>query len=418
MGLASRAAGDSASKKPRARRKKKTSRKKDLFSTNGDDLDDQDGGRWNFLAPADEQQVNDEERSTKCDTRSERLPNHPNRSEEKCASPPKDVIANGGGHTVEVPKNEMAKVIGILHRNDRSPKQMLDLSEPAISNPLPTESAGEGNEREKSLSSDAEKRATEVAVAIMGGVQTASSPTCKVQPSQLESTEYDEVERSEEKNTDRIDQSKRQSGRDRQVVSTARVLDKAQPRGSRERRIKKSSSQQNAAGDKPEIYSRVKTRKRGKSMNGVRIMFTGIESDKTNIKWIDDIGAELVESIKDANTVTHVIVSDGKRISMRRTPKLMICLCNTSNVVSLQWLEQSAKKQTVLDTEPFLWLNDKKAQKAYNFDMEATLYNGTLARKKRGGLLGGWCVYICQGVAGNKCESRSYISSILSTWLS
>jgi len=385
---ASCAAIDSTSKKPRARRKKKPTRKKDLFSANGDDLGDQDGSLWNFLAPADKVQVNVEERSTKCDARSELLPNSPNRSEE--------------GHTVEDPNNKMAKVIGIQHRKNRSPKKMQDFSEPKVldgtSNPMPTESAGDGYERQKTQ--------TEVAVATMGEAQTASSSTCKLKkPSQQESTEYFEVERSEVNNTDRVDKSKRQPGRERarQVVSSATVMDKAQPRGSREgRRSRNRSSQQNAAGDEPENVSRIKTRKRGKSMNVVRIMFTGIESDKTNMQWIDEIGAELVESIKDANTVTHVIVTDGKKISMRRTPKLMICLCNTSNVVSLQWLEQSARMQTVLDTKPFLWLNDKKAQKAYNFDMETTLNNGMLARKRRGGLLGGWCVYICQGVAGNK----------------
>ena len=329
---------DSASKKPRARRKKQSTRKKDLFSANGDDLGDQDGSHWNFLAPAEEPVVDVEETSTKRVTRSELPSNHPNRSGEKCASPPKDVIANDGARTAEIPKNEMATVIGIQHRKSSSPKKMHDLSGPKVfdgtSGQLPIESADDVNEREKSQSSN--------------------------------------------------------------------------PRGSRERRSRNRSSQQSAAGDELENVSRIKTRKRGKSMNSVRIMFTGIESDKTNMQWIDEIGAELVESIKDASTVTHVIVTDGKKISMRRTPKLMICLCNTSNVVSLQWLEQSARMQTVLDTKPFLWLNDEKAQKIYNFDMEATLNNGMLARKKRGGLLGGWCVYICQGVAGNKGESTQH----------
>ena len=40
---------------------------------------------------------------------------------------------------------------------------------------------------------------------------------------------------------------------------------------------------------------------------------------------IHSLGAELVESVEDAATATHIIVSDGKT-KLRRTPKLMICI--------------------------------------------------------------------------------------------
>ena len=101
---------------------------------------------------------------------------------------------------------------------------------------------------------------------------------------------------------------------------------------------------------------------------------------------------------------THVIVSDGV-VKLRRTPKLMICVCRTPQILSIEWLEQSAASQRVLDTDGYLLLNDREAEKRYNFSMEETIRHGTLARKKRGGVLGGWSVYICAGVAGNRAPT-------------
>ena len=55
---------------------------------------------------------------------------------------------------------------------------------------------------------------------------------------------------------------------------------------------------------------------------------------------IKALGAEYVENVEDAHTATHVIASDG--ISrMRRTPKLMIGLSCTSNIVYSNYLDQS-----------------------------------------------------------------------------
>ena len=47
-------------------------------------------------------------------------------------------------------------------------------------------------------------------------------------------------------------------------------------------------------------------------------------------QMIETIGAELVDSIEEAHTATHVIASDGKT-KLRRTPKV-------SFSVSLAWL--------------------------------------------------------------------------------
>ena len=127
---------------------------------------------------------------------------------------------------------------------------------------------------------------------------------------------------------------------------------------------------------------------------------------------IEAIGAELVESIEEASTATHVIASDGKT-KLRRTPKLMICISKVSKILSIDWLERSSAELKVLDTDDFLLLDDKEAEETYNFSMKETLDNGLVARCERGGVLGGWSVYICSGVAGNKAPTRKELHLIL-----
>jgi hypothetical protein len=109
---------------------------------------------------------------------------------------------------------------------------------------------------------------------------------------------------------------------------------------------------------------------------------------------------------------SDVIVSDGKT-KLRRTPKLMICVCITPNILSIDWLEQSAKEQCVLETDDFLLLNDKEAEKTYNFSMKATIENGKTARMASGGVLGGWSVYICRGVAGKNAPSSKEFALLI-----
>lgn len=91
----------------------------------------------------------------------------------------------------------------------------------------------------------------------------------------------------------------------------------------------------------------------------------------------------------------------------------MICFCRTSNILSIEWLTQSAKEQKILDTNDYLLLSDRDAEKTYNFSLSDALKNGELARKERGGVLGGCFVYICSGVAGNKAPSLKELKLII-----
>lgn len=143
----------------------------------------------------------------------------------------------------------------------------------------------------------------------------------------------------------------------------------------------------------------------------VRVVFTGFVPTRQHLQMIQTIGAEIVESIEKAHTATHIIVTDGTT-KLRRTPKLMICLCKSPNILKLEWLEQSAKEQTILDTTPYLLIDDKEAEKRYRFSMKATIQNGIKSREK-GGVLQGWSVYICSGVAGNHAPSAKELKLII-----
>ena len=67
----------------------------------------------------------------------------------------------------------------------------------------------------------------------------------------------------------------------------------------------------------------------------------------------------------------------------------------------------------MLDTEDFLLLNDKEAETTYNFSMIETLESGRKARLERGGVLGGWYIYICKGVAGNNAPSSEELNLVV-----
>ena len=143
----------------------------------------------------------------------------------------------------------------------------------------------------------------------------------------------------------------------------------------------------------------------------VRIMFTGIQTTRRHMQMIETIGAKIVESIDEAHTATHVIVKDDK-VKFRRTPKFLVCVCKTPNIVTMKWLEQCAKEQRILETTPYLLIGDEEVESRYDFSMKKTIQNGIRIREK-GGVLGGFYVYICEGVAGNKAPNSKELKLII-----
>lgn len=141
------------------------------------------------------------------------------------------------------------------------------------------------------------------------------------------------------------------------------------------------------------------------------------------IKRIDGV---LLENTEDAVNVTHVIAG-SRGSSIRRTPKLMIGLCKTNNIVDLEWLVQSAKQRKVLSSKNFQLVNDKKAEAQYKFSMHSSLQRAGVMRASGQTLFGGYSLFCCRGVAGNKNrgnmtppskEFRLILESAGGAWLS
>ena len=133
------------------------------------------------------------------------------------------------------------------------------------------------------------------------------------------------------------------------------------------------------------------------------------------------IGAELLENIEDAHKATHVIAGDDRN-TLRRTPKLMIGVCRTSKIVDMNWLVKSAKARQALPCKEFLLLNDKEAEKKYDFVMQEALLRGDELRRNDKFLLTGYWVYVCNGVAGDKAPPEKELQLIVDAaggkWLS
>lgn len=134
---------------------------------------------------------------------------------------------------------------------------------------------------------------------------------------------------------------------------------------------------------------------------------------------VTKIGAVLIEKLADAHTATHVIVFDGK-VEIRRTAKLMIALCRTANILSLDWLVRSAAQARPLPCKDYLIL-DKKVEQQYKFKMRNTLNNLSRRLEHRVYLLDGWSVYVCKGVAGKKAppveEFQFIVEAAGASWL-
>jgi hypothetical protein len=130
--------------------------------------------------------------------------------------------------------------------------------------------------------------------------------------------------------------------------------------------------------------------------------------------------ARLVEETEDAHTATHDIASDGKQ-QLKRTPKLMIALNKTPNIVELKWLKDSAKAGSVLSADKYV-VSDKAAEKEYGFSMKETIARIRQRLETNDPVLNGKLVFVCKGVAGNNApkeiELRCIIEAAGGQWLS
>ncbi|KAL7508593.1 hypothetical protein ACHAXN_005684 [Cyclotella atomus] len=195
------------------------------------------------------------------------------------------------------------------------------------------------------------------------------------------------------------------------VPNLSSVL-KPKSRSSPRRNDKSNETELDRTSDSSHSAVNRPRRKRTDRRGSVRVMFTGFNPTQRHKEMLQSLGAELIESVEDAASATHIIVSDGKS-KFRRTPKLMICISRVSKILNDEWLEQSSRQQQLLETADYLHINDTEAENRYNFSMTKTIQNGIHARRDRGGVLGGKWVYICRGVAGNQAPSAKELKLII-----
>ena len=125
-------------------------------------------------------------------------------------------------------------------------------------------------------------------------------------------------------------------------------------------------------------------------------------------KMAHSLQIEIVDAVVEA---THVIAGSSQH-SLRRTSKLMAALCLTPNILKAEWLEESYSSRGLLSCNHYLLLNDSKAESVYSFSMRNTLREGN-DRRKAGGLLCDWSVYVCDEVAGNKAPKTHELKMMI-----
>jgi hypothetical protein len=126
-----------------------------------------------------------------------------------------------------------------------------------------------------------------------------------------------------------------------------------------------------------------------------------------------------IKLVNNPIEATHVIVGDEDH-HIRRTAKLMASLCVTPNILRAEWLEDCYKFKKIKSSAHYTLLHDYIAEKAYSFSMKQTIKEG-IERRKFGGLLNGWKILICEGVAGNKAPKEADLQMMIAaaggTWL-
>jgi len=142
----------------------------------------------------------------------------------------------------------------------------------------------------------------------------------------------------------------------------------------------------------------------------VRVLFCMKHTD-IHKKIVTTLGGSVVD-IDDASSATHVIAGDDKT-AIRRTPRLMIGICVTANILSMEWLVSSKRSRRFIETRPFLLLHDRVAERNYSFSMKETLLNGQL-RRQEGGVLKDLNIYFCKKLAGNKAPKADELNLIVS----
>lgn len=323
----------------------------------------------------------------------------------------KDTAKRGQGHTGEVEFTEPNEEPGAgATKRGRGKKEPVAKGaqgeEPQVENT--SESTSTGRRARKSNMEIAEPE-EEPAPASRGN---------KSEPAAQEG-EQDEEPNEEPKAAEGTPAASRR-GRQRKAPTPEPAPAKKAAKSTRKRKQSNANTEEQGSAKR----ARARTEGKPEDSDEIVILTTGVtltNPQKTIIKKV--LKGKIVEDVKQAHTATHIIAGDkGNRISLRRTPKLMIGLCNTTNIVDLGWLTACGKVKKALPVEDYLLTDDKEAEAQYDFSMATSLGNAAEMREKGKRVLSGWFVHVCKGVAGAKAPPEQQMKMIVEqaggTWQS
>ena len=116
-----------------------------------------------------------------------------------------------------------------------------------------------------------------------------------------------------------------------------------------------------------------------------------------------------MENLEDAAHATHVIAASVD-VKLSRTPKLMVALSRTDNIVHFDWLKEASQNRRVISAKDYLLVHNSaaigEAEKKYKFKLSETLDRARKLRAKGKLLFHGLYFFLCPGVAGNTSKTN------------
>ncbi len=154
------------------------------------------------------------------------------------------------------------------------------------------------------------------------------------------------------------------------------------------------------------------------------------------MKMAKDLRLKLTDNPLKAN---YVVVGE-----IKRTARFMSVLCVTPYILKKTWLIKSYEQRKVLPPtatispssricynsatsinslnnirqkkEPYLLIDDVEAERKFQFSMKETLEEGK-KRRKLGGLLAGFNIFVCEGIVMKEAEMRKMVQAAGGKWL-
>ena len=137
------------------------------------------------------------------------------------------------------------------------------------------------------------------------------------------------------------------------------------------------------------------------------------------MKKIKDMGMTILEEPDDWSKVTHLVVEDG--VEARRTPKVMLSMCQASYVVTIAWLRKCLDAGEVLPVVSRVGAEVKKHRDASKRITAEALERSIALRNTGKRILSDCTVSIFKKIAGTKApdlkELQNMVEGAGGVWL-